>query len=539
LTLAFAGVIFVSVRFSIILNKATAKALAKKRQKCYSSGTHLCLAETHFLGGKAMKKIAVIFAVILWAATLYSRSALSQQPAPTPSPTPIEYITNDPKLNTTWARTINLLKAWAKILDIEHNGQPKMQQAVMVFMEEWVDCSHPEFQDMCLPQYVWNATDRPYVNSQMHGNQAAGIGGAKGDNKMGIAGVGGLMDRIKFIPIKVCDDQLCKPEWVLAGLRKVLEYKRAGVPIVVVGCNFLTGVDDPVATDQVLKDLAAEGIDIVAPASNANPSQNMDESNAFPVTSSRTYDNIIPVAALDETAEQLASFSGYGAGTIRLLASGVNIPTISFLDPNGSSSMSGNSAVTEQITGAIAVSRVYGSSDSKEARHRLYFTARMFPALEGKVKASPGSSDDAGRMAGRIDLYDALTTQIGCPAQSPDIMVVGKRDTNRATAITSPWLVSGPFALQDPMNADGMTRILLFAYNVGTNLSNIVVQAKNTGNELVRLPVEAAASLPAPLACVTQLNVVLTTQPKLSSGDRPFTITVGTKTSSEFLISIK
>jgi len=462
---------------------------------------------------------------------------------------PTEYIPNDPRLDLSWARIITLLKAWAKVLEIEQTSQVKMQQAVIVHMEDWVDVSHPELQSQFLSQLTFNATDQPYANSQTHGTSAAGIGAAAVDNAMGVAGVGGFMGRIKFISIKVCDDQLCKPEWVMAGLRKVLEYKRAGIPIVVIGCNFLTGADDSVATDTVLKDLAAEGIAIVAPASNSSPPQNLDESTLFPVTYARTYSNIIPVAAGDASVERLAPFSGYGRNTLRLIASGENVPTVSVLDPNGSARMSGNSAVTNQIASAFAMVRVYREPNLLKALEILYFTARMFPELEGKLKTAPGSGDDAGRMAGRIDIYDALTLAFGCPAPSSAITWVTRRDTNQLIATDSVYRAPGPFAVDNPLNffaSDRKTRITAYAYIPGLmpsdTASSVVVQAQDSAGHIVTLPTEFLGPLPNPLSCVSQLNINLqpqAPQPSLAVGEVTLTITVHGQTSGPGKISIR
>jgi hypothetical protein len=429
--------------------------------------------------------------------------------------------------------------------DIEATTGPKMQTAVVALFGEWIKCDLPEYQNVCLPEEAFNATDRPYQNAEVHGTHSAGAG-ANTDNGMSIAGMS-LGNRIKFAPYKVCEGNLCKPEWVLRGLQRLLERKRAGVPFIIAGFTFISGVTDPVAIDQVLTALDSEQIDLVAPGTDGTPGINMDDVTAFPVTWARKYKNIIGVTPADETGQRLATFSSYGSNTLSLVAPGVNFRTVSTLDPNGSATISGSSAMVFQVVMALAIVRVYREPDSAKARWILLFTARMFADLEGKLKAAPGATDDAGRMAGLVNVYDALTMQVGCPPQSPGIMWVTKRDNNRAIAGDSVMMTQGPFAVQSPQNllaSDRITRVAMFAYNInlpaGTNPSAINVQARDSAGHTVRLFVEAYGNLAGPLACVTQLNVNLSSQPQLSAGDVALTITLpGGQPSSEAIITIK
>lgn len=460
-----------------------------------------------------------------------------------------EYVPNDPKLDLAHVRTLNLLKAYARILEIEQTSQPKMQQAVIAMLDEWVDCSHPELSAKCSANLAFNATDQPYQNTNIHGMTSAGTGIAATDNNMGVASIGGFLNRIKFFPIKVCDGNLCKPEWVQAGLAKVLEYKKTGVPIVVVGCNFASGVTDPTGMDKLLKDLNAEGIYLIAGGPNNDPPQNMDEANVFPVTYGARHSNIISVTAGDASGERLLPSSAFGPRTINLIAPGESVRTISILDPiNGSASISGTSAVTQQVAAAYALVRVYRESDPTRAASILKFTARMFPELEQKLNAASGSTDDAGRMAGRIDVYDALSLPFGCPAPTSELMWVTKRDSNRLVALDSLFLTQGPFAVQNAYNlltVDRRTRIMVFAYNVSLMptqpISSVVIEARDSAGHTVLLPVEFESKVSS-LPCVSQLNVNLTPaspEPQLAPGDVSLRLLLNGKSSSSGMITIK
>ncbi len=204
---------------------------------------------------------------------------------------------------------------------------------------------------------------------------------------------------------------------------------------------------------------------------------------------------------------------------MNLIAPGESVRTISILDPvNGSASIGGASAVTEQIAATYALVRVYREPDPARAAVILKYTARMFPELEQKLNAALGSTDDAGRMAGRIDVYDALTLPFGCPAPTSDLMWVAKRDSNRLIALDSILFTQGPLAVQDAHNlltADRRTRVIVFAHNVSLSptqsISSVVIEALDSAGHTVVLPVESESKLSS-LPCVSPNNHELSVQ---------------------------
>src|SRR5689334_11641375 len=98
-----------------------------------------------------------LFAVTFTASLAIAESVCAQQTSPSP------YKPNDPQYDQSQADAIGLPMAYAEMIRREAAGQVKMQQAVMVFLDDWVDTSHPEFQSTVISSLTFNATDQPYV----------------------------------------------------------------------------------------------------------------------------------------------------------------------------------------------------------------------------------------------------------------------------------------------------------------------------------------------------------------------------------------
>ena len=459
-----------------------------------------------------IRTIPAFFALLV-VVLVFTGKVFAQTPPP-------EFIPNDPRHDDVWARQLNLLKAWAW----EQTATPLEQQGVIALLDDWVDCTHPDLKDNCLPQFTFNATDRPYQSKGLHGIGAASLAGARTHNSIGVSSIAGLTGRVKFISVKVVDNTTTRSEWVIAGLHRVLQLKRSGLNIVAVSCNVVTGI--PIAreaeVDRLLKDLAAEHVYIIAPAGNSPV--NLDTVTAFPAAYSRRYKNIITAAAVDEDGETLAAFSGYGPESVSVAAK-ANVKVVSTLDPiDDSGGFGGTSSVTPQVAAAYALIRLYKEQDGEKAAERLKFTARMFPALEKKIGF------------GRIDVYDSLTMQIGCPSASLGPILITERGSNRAVALTSVSHKS-EFSKTDPHNisADQQTRLMLFAYNVDVN-SPVVVQAQDSQGQTFQLPVESVGKLTRP-ACIMQINVKLRSE--LAIGDVGLTVEVQSRISNRAVITIK
>ncbi len=475
---------------------------------------------------QAMKKLALFLAVFCLTLLVF-RSVAAQSPTPTPSPnsssTPVSEMTpDDPRYDDAWARIPNshLPRTWK----YETTATPKVPEVVVIiFGESLGDCDHPDLKANCLPQENFNATNGPDAPKNMHDLGVASIIGAAVNNHIGPASVAGLTGRVRFAFYQVAENGHFNIEFLQKGLRRILERKNQGLPVVGINMSFVTGDSDPTVTEPLLAQIRDAGILIVAAGPTAPEPIDMDSiDNMFPASYSRRYSNIITVTALRQDGQALTSVSPVGAKTIAFAAPGENVQVVGILDPlNSSASFSGTSPAAAHVTAVNALIRLHVETDWLKALDRQKATAKMIPALEGKV----GN--------GIPDAYAALTAILGCPTPTPDVRWVTEPDSNRAVALNASTLTSGPFSITDNgnlLNKTGQARIMLLAYNAGTEISLVQVQAEDTTGHIVQLPVEYVGKSLGSLPCVSQINVKLVSD--LAPGDIFLTITAQGQTSS-------
>jgi subtilisin family serine protease len=144
------------------------------------------------------------------------------------------------------------------------------------------------------------------------------------------------------------------------------------------------------ATNQALLDAInranAAGVLFVAAAGNGdamgNP-QNNDDPNSASYPAAFTTDNMIAVAATDET-DTIAFFSNYGAKSVHLAAPGVNV--YSTMPGNKYGKESGTSMACPHVSGAAAlVWAAHPNWDYKKVKQVLMDTTDKIPSLAGKT----------------------------------------------------------------------------------------------------------------------------------------------------------
>lgn len=152
-----------------------------------------------------------------------------------------------------------------------------------------------------------------------HGTHVAGIIASELNNEKGVAGVAGVKDAVKILPVSMTEaDSSYRLIDLSNALSYVLKAKKLGVNIVSLNLS-VSDIAQTRIISQLLNELTQNGVLIAAAA--ANDGKDVGKENAFPVSSDNK--NIIGVAASNQN-DELASFSNYGKGA-DIAAPGTNI----------------------------------------------------------------------------------------------------------------------------------------------------------------------------------------------------------------------
>lgn len=200
----------------------------------------------------------------------------------------------------------------------------------------------------------WNAyTKTGEVESNYHGTHVAGIAGAKGDNKLQVAGVNWN------VKIMVVNGSSGETSTVLEAYNYVLKQKqlwlssggKKGANVVATNSSF--GVDfadcnseEYPAWNDIYNEMGKNGI--LSAAATANNDVNIDEVGDVPTGCSSPY--LISVTNTGKDGKR--AYAGYGKKTIQIAAPGEEI--LSTLPNNQTGELSGTSMATPHVAGAIA-----------------------------------------------------------------------------------------------------------------------------------------------------------------------------------------
>jgi subtilisin family serine protease len=220
-----------------------------------------------------------------------------------------------------------------------------------------------------------------------HGTNVAGIIGARGNNKTGVAGVAW---QAKLMIVKVLGaDGTGNVYDVAAGIRYAVAN---GAKIINLS---MAGPDDDPALEAAITQASDAGVLVVAAAGNS--SSNLDTTPAYPASSPAA--NVISVASTDQDGA-LAGGSSYGAHTVDISAPGENIDSTETGSRYGV--RSGTSQAAAHVTGVLALMAAAAPTASAQTlRTQLLAGAR------------PTSVPVAG---GALDAGNALRHVLGMPA---------------------------------------------------------------------------------------------------------------------------
>ncbi len=320
---------------------------------------------------------------------------------------------DDPRFEEQWALAnegqnggtagadISAMKAWATTTG--------SQEVVVAVLDTGVDYNHPD-----LVNNVWTRTDdvKPYQDRELgivedvhgynaiensgdpfddngHGTHCAGIIGAEGGNKIGIAGVNWT---VRIMPLKFMNaGGFGNVKDAIEAINYAIDRKKAGVNVRVINASWGSTMKSRALEDVIRK--ASEN-DILFVAASGNDSSDNDRRPHYPANYSSP--NVISVAALDRN-DELTKFSNFGSKTVHIAAPGKDI--LSTWLGADYEEHSGTSMATPVVAGvaALVLSKQPNLSVS-ELRALLLKSVDKLPSLAGKV--STGGRINAAQAVG-------------------------------------------------------------------------------------------------------------------------------------------
>lgn len=231
-------------------------------------------------------------------------------------------------------RRIGMEQAW--------DLRPTAEEVIVAVLDTGVDLSHPDLRpNLMLDQGYDFLNDTPTPqDDESHGTAVAGIIGAVGNNREGVAGIAW---RVKLLPIKALNSQGRGPDSVM--VKSILYAADTGARVINISS---TGTRYSAALESAVQYAQDKGALIVAAAGNTG-----DADNA--VNYPAAIDGVMAVAAVDDH-DQIAAFS-QRQSYVAIAAPGVDVPSTAWSGAGRGAyaSQSGTSIAAPHVSGAAAV----------------------------------------------------------------------------------------------------------------------------------------------------------------------------------------
>ena len=214
-----------------------------------------------------------------------------------------------------------------------------------------------------------SVNDSAYYSDQWHGTHVAGIISAQKDNNTGIAGVA---PEAKILPIKIFQGGMAYTSDIIDAIAYADEMGAK-----VINCSWGSRFNNP-ALEQAIANSSALFV-----CASGNNLYNMDNYPVYPAAYSTSHNNVISVAAVDQSGK-LCRFSNYGPNTVDIAAPGKSI--ISTWINGEYQSLDGTSMSAAFVSGAAALVFSEGTyTSASAAKERLIMSADTVTGLEDKM----------------------------------------------------------------------------------------------------------------------------------------------------------
>ncbi len=295
--------------------------------------------------------------------------------------------------------------------------RPSAPDIVVAVLDTGVDLTHPDLRPNLLVDQGYDFIgDSPLPqDDDSHGTAVAGIIGAIGNNREGIAGIAW---RVKLLPIKNLDARGHGPD--SAMVKAILYAADAGARIV----NISSTGSRSVALQEAVAYAQAKGMLVVAAAGNTGDREN---ERTYPAA----FEGVLAVGAIDQR-NQVPAFSQHGP-YVGLVAPGVEVPTTSW--PGA-----GRGLYASQSGTSIAAPHVSGVAALLWAMRPDLAAADIAQALRSTADdlGPPGPDEEYG--AGVLNASRAIAAlRLGVPPRNGDVVArPGPRAAVAPSAVPPP-----------------------------------------------------------------------------------------------------